>query len=83
MSQIVIVCKTDDACANFPIYGEPDSGEEVTNMTCYKSGETVFQNHQACDVTSVFIPSSFSLTETHVLLKTARFWTSSTVANPK
>ncbi|TCD61218.1 hypothetical protein EIP91_008769 [Steccherinum ochraceum] len=46
------VCKTDDACTGFPIYGEPESGDTSTNMTCYKGGETVFQNHQQCDVTN-------------------------------
>ena len=30
-----------------------DSEEtEPANMTCYKGGETVFNNHQMCDVTS-------------------------------
>ncbi|KAH8092680.1 hypothetical protein BXZ70DRAFT_453314 [Cristinia sonorae] len=52
------VCKTDSACKGFPIYGDPefraslDDEEEISNMTCYKGGETVFQNHQACDVTN-------------------------------
>ncbi|THH33239.1 hypothetical protein EUX98_g1004 [Antrodiella citrinella] len=46
------VCKTDLACDGFPIYGEPDSSDETTNMTCYKQGVPVFQNHQACDVTN-------------------------------
>lgn len=26
--------------------------EPITNMTCYHGGETVFQNHQMCDVTN-------------------------------
>ncbi|KAE9404292.1 hypothetical protein BT96DRAFT_973299 [Gymnopus androsaceus JB14] len=49
------VCKTDQACQGFPIFGLPDSGQDDTdpqNMTCYKGGETVFQNHQMCDVTN-------------------------------
>lgn len=27
-------------------------GEAVANMTCYHGGETVFQNHQMCNVTN-------------------------------
>ncbi|KAJ3835049.1 hypothetical protein EV361DRAFT_798215 [Lentinula raphanica] len=49
------VCKTDQACKGFPLYGIPDSeqdGSEAQNMTCYTGGETVFQNHQMCDVTN-------------------------------
>ncbi|KAF5375765.1 hypothetical protein D9757_009009 [Collybiopsis confluens] len=49
------VCKTDRACKGFPLYGAPDSGQdenEAQNMTCYKGGETMFQNHQFCDVTN-------------------------------
>ncbi|KAJ3983171.1 hypothetical protein F5890DRAFT_1524940 [Lentinula detonsa] len=49
------VCKTNQACKAFPILGIPDSeqdGSEGQNMTCYTGGETVFQNHQMCDVTN-------------------------------
>ncbi|KAI0091068.1 hypothetical protein BDY19DRAFT_984096 [Irpex rosettiformis] len=51
------VCRTDSACKNFPLKGLPegiDSDDDggVGNMTCYKGGETVFQNHQICDVTN-------------------------------
>ncbi|QRV74844.1 ATP-dependent permease [Ceratobasidium sp. AG-Ba] len=58
------VCQTDEACVNFPLRGGPD-GELLTrqvstsepdipvaNMTCYKGGLTVQQNHQMCDVTN-------------------------------
>ncbi|KAI5990869.1 hypothetical protein F5J12DRAFT_862567 [Pisolithus orientalis] len=49
------VCKTDAACAGFPLSGgiraEVDDGTAV-NMTCYKGGETVFNNHQMCDITN-------------------------------
>ncbi|KAI0671808.1 hypothetical protein C8Q78DRAFT_972196 [Trametes maxima] len=47
------VCKTDDACVGFPLRGQPtDDDERVGNMTCYKGGETVFNNHQMCNVTN-------------------------------
>lgn len=48
------VCKTDDACTGFPLYGQPadSDADGVQNMTCYKGGETVFSNHQMCDVTN-------------------------------
>ncbi|KAJ4493576.1 hypothetical protein C8J55DRAFT_447216 [Lentinula edodes] len=49
------VCKADQACKGFPLFGIPDSeqdGTEAQNMTCYTGGETVFQNHQMCDVTN-------------------------------
>ncbi|KAF9074158.1 hypothetical protein BDP27DRAFT_1444427 [Rhodocollybia butyracea] len=49
------VCKTNQACQGFPIFGLPDSDQSDTdpqNMTCYTGGETVFQNHQMCDVTN-------------------------------
>ena len=32
--------------------GVLDNSEVENNMTCYKGGETVFQNYQMCDVTS-------------------------------
>ncbi|KAI0635999.1 hypothetical protein C8Q77DRAFT_1052354 [Trametes polyzona] len=47
------VCKTDDACIGFPLRGQPTGDDErVGNMTCYKGGETVFNNHQMCNVTN-------------------------------
>jgi hypothetical protein len=51
------VCKTDSACRNFPLRGLPedsDNGGDIgaANMTCFKGGETVFENHQTCDVTN-------------------------------
>lgn len=49
------VCKTDDACIGFPLAGKPvEDGEEINNMTCYKGGVTVFENHQICAVTSAY-----------------------------
>ncbi len=51
------VCQSDNSCANFPIRGDItnlDASDSV-NMTCYKGGETVFNNHQFCDVTSAHI----------------------------
>ncbi|TFK36706.1 hypothetical protein BDQ12DRAFT_609378 [Crucibulum laeve] len=56
------VCQNDDACIGFPLAGEirnlfstRDDDEPVANMTCYKGGETVFNNHQMCDVTNIKI----------------------------
>ncbi|EEB91016.1 hypothetical protein MPER_10699 [Moniliophthora perniciosa FA553] len=48
------VCKADDACVGFPMHGGvPEDGDlPVGNMTCYKGGETVFNNHQMCNVTN-------------------------------
>lgn len=54
------VCKTDAACANFPLretpglnFGVPGEIDiPIGNMTCYKGGETVFENHQICNVTN-------------------------------
>ncbi|KZT01551.1 uncharacterized protein LAESUDRAFT_752603 [Laetiporus sulphureus 93-53] len=47
------VCKTDEACIGFPLAGKPlEDGEEINNMTCYKGGVTVFENHQICKVTN-------------------------------
>ncbi|KAH9847646.1 hypothetical protein C2E23DRAFT_847481 [Lenzites betulinus] len=47
------VCQTDDSCVGFPLRGQPIGDDErVGNMTCYKGGETVFNNHQMCDVTN-------------------------------
>jgi hypothetical protein len=52
-----LVCKTDDACTGFPLAGGIESSFDDStpvNMTCYKGGQTVFNNHQMCDVTSTF-----------------------------
>ncbi|KAF9232949.1 hypothetical protein BU15DRAFT_90525 [Melanogaster broomeanus] len=49
------VCKTDASCVGFPLPGAIRSemdDESVANMTCYKGGETVFSNHQMCDITN-------------------------------
>ncbi|KAH9030548.1 hypothetical protein EDB84DRAFT_1494016 [Lactarius hengduanensis] len=48
------VCQIDNACTNFPIRGNTTNLDTVdsVNMTCYKGGETVFNNHQFCDVTN-------------------------------
>jgi len=48
------VCETDNACTNFPVRGDITSldAADSINMTCYKGGETVFNNHQFCDVTN-------------------------------
>lgn len=66
-SNLATVCKTDDACRNFPLpdwakatsrlvnghlLPEDDEGSPAVNMTCYTGGETVVNNHQMCDVTS-------------------------------
>lgn len=53
-SYTFVVCKNDDACIGFPLAGGvfSEDDQEVANMTCYKGGETVFNNHQMCDVTS-------------------------------
>jgi len=51
------VCQADNACTDFPIRGNTTNLDAVdsVNMTCYKGGETVFNNHQFCDVTSTHI----------------------------
>jgi hypothetical protein len=56
-----LVCKSDDACANFPIGGDfmRDEDETVSNMTCYKGGITVNRNFQMCDVTSKMLLEQF------------------------
>lgn len=50
------VCQTDNACTNFPLSGgnasSIPSNDDELEMTCYKGGDVVFQNHQMCDVTS-------------------------------
>lgn len=49
------MCKADAACTGFNLPGGVvDNPDVAVNMTCYKGGETVFNNHQMCDVTSVF-----------------------------
>ncbi|KAG6914930.1 hypothetical protein DXG01_014394 [Tephrocybe rancida] len=54
----MVFCKNDNACVGFPLAGgispslDGDDDVEVGNMTCYKGGETVFNNHQMCDVTN-------------------------------
>jgi hypothetical protein len=58
----MVVCKSDSACVGFPLAGDPSLVEDETksvNMTCYKGGETVFNNHQMCNVTSLSV--AFSL----------------------
>ena len=54
-----LVCQTNDACIGFPLVGGIESSFDdppIANMTCYKGGQTVFNNHQMCDVTSMFLP---------------------------
>lgn len=69
-----IVCKTDDACIGFPLLGQPIGDDErVGNMTCYKGGETIFSNHQMCDVTST--PPRPSLALALIAFQTGRSWT--------
>ncbi|KAF8330210.1 hypothetical protein F5887DRAFT_896041 [Amanita rubescens] len=48
------VCQNDNACRGFPLSGGiPSTNQDGTaNMTCYKGGETVFNNHQMCNVTN-------------------------------
>jgi hypothetical protein len=53
-----LVCQTNDACIGFPLVGGIESSFDdstLVNMTCYKGGQTVFNNHQMCDVTSTFL----------------------------
>jgi hypothetical protein len=54
------VCKSDNACVGFPLAGGIHTEEDgnVANMTCYKGGETVFNNHQMCDITSTSLGRS-------------------------
>jgi hypothetical protein len=54
-NRLLSVCKADNACIGFPLAGgihTDKSDEDVANMTCYTGGETVFSNHQMCDITS-------------------------------
>ncbi|KAJ7340767.1 hypothetical protein DFH08DRAFT_875203 [Mycena albidolilacea] len=50
------VCQTNQACAAFPLIGgspvENDEEVDPEDMRCYKGGETVFNNHQMCNVTN-------------------------------
>ncbi|KAG9224454.1 hypothetical protein CCMSSC00406_0007647 [Pleurotus cornucopiae] len=59
------VCEADTACKNFPLAGgiaellgissdgdDEPAEEDNGGMVCYTGGETVFQNHQMCDVTN-------------------------------
>ncbi|KAJ7471369.1 hypothetical protein B0H11DRAFT_2283088 [Mycena galericulata] len=50
------VCQSNQACAGFPLAGDAPSGEDdevnPEDMTCYTGGETVFNNHQMCNVTN-------------------------------
>jgi hypothetical protein len=54
----ITVCRTNQACASFPLAGQPasdslENGEvDPEDMVCYQGGETVFNNHQFCDVTN-------------------------------
>ena len=58
-----LVCKSDNACIGFPLAGGISSLDDGNaNMTCYTGGETVFNNHQMCNVTS---PSPFVYKSSH------------------
>ncbi|PFH50042.1 hypothetical protein AMATHDRAFT_86062 [Amanita thiersii Skay4041] len=46
------VCQHDNSCIGFPLAGGISSLDGTANMTCYKGGETVFNNHQMCNVTN-------------------------------
>lgn len=53
------VCQSDKSCKAFPLREQPatthfdgEDEDDLEGMTCYKGGETVFNNHQFCDVTS-------------------------------
>ena len=57
--RVFLVCKSDRSCKAFPLRGQPDTAfsdeedeDDLDGMICYKGGETVFNNHQFCDVTS-------------------------------
>jgi hypothetical protein len=80
ISWVRAVCKSDNACKGFPLAGAISSlTEGNANMTCYTGGETVFNNHQMCNVTSASSLATArlapSLLNTHALLQIARFWT--------
>ena len=45
------MCQDDNACTGFPLAGAlPLTSPRLPNMTCYKGGQTVFNNHHMCDV---------------------------------
>ncbi|EJD49551.1 hypothetical protein AURDEDRAFT_112425 [Auricularia subglabra TFB-10046 SS5] len=51
------VCKNDQACAGFPLRSNDGTilrtaDETAPNMTCYRNGPTVINNHYMCDVTN-------------------------------
>ncbi|CAK5268223.1 unnamed protein product [Mycena citricolor] len=50
------VCKTNQACGSFPVLGGIPTNDEdevdPEDMRCYTGGETVFNNHQMCNVTN-------------------------------
>ncbi|KAJ7025747.1 hypothetical protein C8F04DRAFT_1046190 [Mycena alexandri] len=50
------VCQTNQACAGFPLGGSPIGGDDdevnSDDMRCYTGGETVFNNHQMCNLTN-------------------------------
>ena len=69
LTSVQQVCETDKACVGFPLAGGISTLDvEQANMTCYTGGETVFNNHQMCDVTSMY--TSITLRETHCQLVT-------------
>ncbi|KAJ7767192.1 hypothetical protein B0H16DRAFT_352671 [Mycena metata] len=49
------VCQMNQACAGFPLARSPVVNTDELNpddMRCYTGGETVFSNHQMCNVTN-------------------------------
>lgn len=67
---LALVCQNDNACIGFPLAGGISSlteGLNTENMTCYTGGETVFNNHQMCNVTSRSL--SFSLPWSNLSLR--------------
>lgn len=75
------VCQTDDACASFPIpeidrlrmaAGGDEDDDLPRNMTCYRGGAIVRNQHQMCDVTSQSFTSHLFLLLMLALCKTAR-----------
>ncbi|KAJ3504955.1 hypothetical protein NMY22_g17749 [Coprinellus aureogranulatus] len=81
---LALLCQTDDACIGFPLAGGindllssmkgselqgEDGDAKQVNMTCYTGGETVFNNHQMCDVTTIL---SIASTHVHPYTKTDR-----------
>lgn len=82
------VCKSDNACKGFPLAGgiyalDEGTDDKPANMTCYTGGETVFNNHQMCNVTSAYLPLLVVLLlNASSSLQTAKFWTCS-LADPR